>query len=371
MSTRQQIAHETARALRAADPAQLHAFVGFDGFVDDILEVVAQRHSAERYDRIETMAAFGTLISSAAGQGCNVELVSTRQKLGGNSPIMGNALANLGLPVTCVGALGDDASPMGIHPVFRDFSRKAELIPITPAARTHALEFADGKLMMGQLQPLSRMTYEALVGTVGKAALAGHLEKATLIGLLNWTMLPYATDLWRKLGTEILPHLSKKPRRIFVDLADPKKRPRSDLSEAMSVLADLNSHAPVTLGLNGPEAAQVAAACGVDASAPPTALAQALRTALKLDTVVIHYTASAAGATPEAAAEFPGPHCAKPRILTGAGDHFNAGFALGQLLRLPLESALCLATATSGYYVRQAESPSAEQLAAFLESLPS
>jgi sugar/nucleoside kinase (ribokinase family) len=85
---------------------------------------------------------------------------------------------------------------------------------------------------------------------------------------------------------------------------------------------------------------------------------------------VIHYTASAAGATADGSAEILGPHCSTPRILTGAGDHFNAGFALGQLLNLPLQNALCLATALSGYYVRRAESPSSGELATFLDNLP-
>jgi hypothetical protein len=40
------------------------------------------------------------------------------------------------------------------------------------------------------------------------------------------------------------------------------------------------------------------------------------------------------------------------------------------LLGLTLVQALCLGTATSGYYVRHAASPSAEELAGFLEAMP-
>ena len=75
-------------------------------------------------------------------------------------------------------------------------------------------------------------------------------------------------------------------------------------------------------------------------------------------------------ATLEGSAGFAGPFVQSPLISTGAGDHFNAGFALGQLLELPLEQVLCLGTATSGYYVRHAASPAAGELAAFLEALP-
>ena len=60
----------------------------------------------------------------------------------------------------------------------------------------------------------------------------------------------------------------------------------------------------------------------------------------------------------------------QPRISTGAGDHFNAGFCLGRILGLDLEESLCAGVACSGYYVRSGQSPSAAQLAEFVAELP-
>jgi sugar/nucleoside kinase (ribokinase family) len=62
----------------------------------------------------------------------------------------------------------------------------------------------------------------------------------------------------------------------------------------------------------------------------------------------------------------PGPYVEKPLITTGAGDHFNAGFATGQLLGLSPEGALALGVCTSGHYVRTAESPTFNDLETFL-----
>jgi sugar/nucleoside kinase (ribokinase family) len=87
--------------------------------------------------------------------------------------------------------------------------------------------------------------------------------------------------------------------------------------------------------------------------------------------VVIHPRRSAAAALAGGeSATFHGPFVQQPKISTGAGDHFNAGFCLGRVLGLGLEESLCAGVATSGYYVRHAESPTAEQLADFTAELP-
>jgi sugar/nucleoside kinase (ribokinase family) len=78
----------------------------------------------------------------------------------------------------------------------------------------------------------------------------------------------------------------------------------------------------------------------------------------------------AAAATATASAWFEGPFVQHPLISTGAGDHFNAGFCLGQILGLNLKESLCTGVASSGYYVRTAQSPSAGELAEFVRVLP-
>jgi len=379
MLTRTQIARATAAALRGADLAALPAVLGFDGFVDDIIEVVDKRHAHDRYDRLSTLALFGRKVSAAAGHSCNVELVVTRQKLGGNGPIMGNALALLGVPTTYIGAVGDGAGGAaaggaagGIHPVFAEFAARARLIAITPPAHTHALEFLDGKLMLGDLGPLAHVTWRRLLEVVPLDRLIALVDAAALVGAVNWTMLPHLTDIWMHIGAEVFPKVSARPRRMFVDLADPEKRSAADLRAALAVLKGLNRQIPVTLGLNLSEAHQVTGALGLAGTGEGMVreLAVEIRRGLELDTVVIHPREGAAAATADASADFAGPFVQNPKISTGAGDHFNAGFAAAQLLKLPLENALCLATATSGYYVRNAASPTAAQLAEFLENLP-
>jgi sugar/nucleoside kinase (ribokinase family) len=56
-------------------------------------------------------------------------------------------------------------------------------------------------------------------------------------------------------------------------------------------------------------------------------------------------------------------------MVTGAGDHFNAGFCLGRLLGGDLDANIHFGVATSGYYVREAASPTLAQLSGFVETL--
>ncbi|MDR3636589.1 MAG: PfkB family carbohydrate kinase, partial [Isosphaeraceae bacterium] len=107
-----------------------------------------------------------------------------------------------------------------------------------------------------------------------------------------------------------------------------------------------------------------------DAEAHVADLAGEIRTALAIACVVVHPRRSAAAATSDGTAWFAGPFIEHPTISTGAGDHFNAGFCLGRMLGLSAEECLCAGVATSGYYVRTAQSPTVAQLAEFVARLP-
>src|SRR6202167_1297564 len=181
--------------------AQLSAFVGLDGFVDEILHVVDKRESAEAYQRLPTIAQLGARLSAAAGKSANVELVNQVTKLGGNGPIMANALASFGLKVTYLGLLGYP----NLHPVFADFARRAEVHSIGNPGTTDALEFDDGKIMIGKHTSLKEVTWENIQARFGRDRFADKFAGADLVGFVNWTMIPYMSDLWESILKEICP----------------------------------------------------------------------------------------------------------------------------------------------------------------------
>ncbi len=374
MTQRAQICHSTAAVLRQARErlASDSAFIGFDGFVDEICAVVETRGGGGP-QTVGTIARLAEKIGQAAGQSSNYEILVRQVKLGGNGPIMANALASLGLDVTFVGGVGYP----DVHPVFSDLARRADVRSIAPPAHTDALEFTDGKLMLGKLEALSEITWENLVRRLGLDTLEHLLARSRLIGLVNWTMIPQMSRIWARLVSDLLPKLPNPTsgrRMVFIDLADPEKRTADDLRYALKLLGHMEQFAEVTLGLNLKEAQQVCLALDLlppsETRATVETAAAALREALGIGCCVIHPRTGAAAAVVGELAWFDGPFVREPKISTGAGDHFNAGFMLGRMAGLGLAECLCTGVATSGHYVRTARPPTPGELADFVRDLP-
>ena len=93
-------------------------------------------------------------------------MVVTLEKLGGNGPIMANAVAALGLPVTYIGCLGYPA----LHPVFEELASRAEVLSVAGPGFTDALEFRDGKLLFGKHQTLTDVNWDRIRDVIGADA---------------------------------------------------------------------------------------------------------------------------------------------------------------------------------------------------------
>ncbi|MFW6336940.1 MAG: PfkB family carbohydrate kinase [Phycisphaeraceae bacterium] len=380
MTDRTAIAHAAADGLAdLRNRPGMPVLLGFDGFVDSIIDVVDKRRSADDYDAIATIADFGSRISDAAGKSSNFELVTKLRKLGGNGPIMANAMAAAKLGVTYIGCVGK----ANVDPVFEDFTQRAEVHSLADPGYTDALEFHDGKLMLGKYDHVASLGAEDLDRAIGAETFRQLVERSALLGMINWVMMPGSETIWRKLIDDVLPNVSPtvdgKPRRIFIDLCDPAKRTDEDLKRALGLITEMNQNAEVIFGMNLSEADHV---CRILGHEPPEDMGAHIQDAaaiiqekLAITAAVIHPRQGAAAAvrTPSGEVEtgwFDGPFVQQPKLSTGAGDNFNAGFCLGLLAELPVEQALCVGTATSGFYVRNARSPELDELIAFCRELP-
>lgn len=356
-----------AARLRARTAPLPSVAIGFDGFVDEMIRLVGERHSLDAYTPVPTIAAFGELVSRAAGRSSLREIVVNAVHPGGCAVNMGDGLAALGIPVDAFATLGQP-----IHPAFEEATARFRSVHSwgREPGRTLAYEFADGKLMFSSVTQLAELTPAKVDRLLADGAYAAACREARLIAITDWTLYPHMTAVWRHLQSEVYSKLKHRPS-FLLDLVDPSTRSPDDILAMLATLPGFESAGPVTLGLNGNEANILARLLGLPESAENNAsalvLARALRARLGISEVVIHYIKLAAVSAPDGDDALAGPFCASPRKSTGAGDRFNSGYALGSLLTLsPRERLLC-ACAASGFFVRQARSASFAELADFLE----
>ncbi len=361
-----------AKKLRSKHPENLKMVIGFDGFIDEIIHVVDKRMDSVNFSRIETIETLAKRIDKASGLSTNIELVPVQKKIGGNGPIMCNAMAKHDASIEYIGALGIPS----IDDIFRAMADNVTLHSIATAGHTDALEFDDGKILLGKMTSLNDVNYENLIEKIGKEPLINLLGETDLFATVNWSMLPHMTELWKKLLSHIIPQIPKKVRKpiFFIDLADPEKREKEEIQEALGLLKLFKSHFFVVLGLNKKEAFDVANELDLfdnesleNMQVSLQDLNEALYENIGVDALVIHPVDRSCTVIKGKFYEALGPYVSKPKLTTGAGDNFNAGFVLGLMLDLSAEESLMTGMGTSGYYVRNAESPTFEQLIDFIE----
>jgi hypothetical protein len=342
--------------LLETSPLQKNCLIGFDGFIDEIVLPLEQLHQPFR-----SIESFGARIQSFAGKSGNIELEVKRRKIGGNGPILANALLLAGFSTEIVGALGKPA----IDPLFEEFRKRgATLHSYAPCGHSDCLEFPEGKIILGKMGGQNLATAEEVIAAVPN--LLDALDRADLFASVNWTMLPMMNRLWSILLKAWLPRITQKKRLFFVDLADPAKRSDADLHEALQLLERLGAYYAVHLGLNRREAERVATIKKVapwDGNEPPSAFVRRLKKTLKIHNILFHAPSFAANDSHDVESLL----VTKPQLSTGAGDNFNAGYLHGKLLECSDRQALLLGVFTAGFYVRQGKSPDREELALFLK----
>ena len=360
---------ETARRISVADPQGCRVVTGFDGFVDEMISVVAERRTLDDFAKVPDIGTFGAMIAAAAGQSSLREIVVTAVQPGGCAVNLADGLASLGATVDCFATIGEPP-----HPAFGDIAAKCHGFHSwgREPGRTLAFEFNDGKLMFSAVEQLADFTPHSVRELLTDGTYTTACEVAQVIALTDWSLYPYMTQVWRLLQSEVFSLLTHRPA-FFIDLVDPSTRSAADIRDMAAILREFEPVGPVTLGLNGNEANLLCRAhdvSSVPADATPEQTLQqafALRDLFGVSRVVIHRVPFAVSAAAECGSTQPGPYSAGTKKSTGAGDRFNAGFCLGLALGLDDSESLVLGCAASGFFVRNARSASRQELVGFLE----
>ena len=335
-------------------------FVGFDGFVDTIMKVVKQRHNYHN-DYILTISEFASAIQSGSGKSRQFELVTERIKPGGNAPILFNTLQKFGIPAICAGSIGYPT----IHPVFSEMNAD-HLIPLANPGDSHAIEFADGKIILSELGAFERYNWKYLVKTQGIAKLRDAMLSSDLIAFVDWANLPFASDIWDGALHEIIKVSGRKNFRFFFDLCDPSKKTTEQMDEVFDLMGSFAVYGEVTLGLNENETLRIWCAFhGVDPndSAHIPTVEQAgreLYNMINIPYLLVHPIDRTILFAPQETITQKGRLVTQPKVLTGGGDNLNAGYICGLLNGFTLQQCMLLAMATSGAYIQNGTSPDVE-----------
>lgn len=358
---------------KASDIEQYKALLGFDGFLDKIIKPVKQQ-KGEEVLYYETITDYAQFIANAAGRSCGIELSVQNRKIGGNAPIMANALAQFGITSTCIGAMGYPKTDI----LFESLPLNCRLISIANPGQTDAYEFDDGKLICSDLSSFKMLTWEHLKAVVGKEQLGRMIADSSLVAFVDWNNLFHGTTIWAGIAEEILPELQLSGQHFFFDIADPSKRSIGEIQEIMAIIGRYSLFGDVTLGLNANEAAKVYLSLkgipfsGVDFHQfhQDNALEDVglyIFEHTRLTNLLIHPTDCAILFNKSGAERMGGRVVKYPKISTGAGDNLNAGFALGCLLQFALQDAMILGMAASGAYVQNGHSANLPELIAYLQ----
>jgi sugar/nucleoside kinase (ribokinase family) len=277
---------------------------------------------------------------------------------------MANAVAQFGMKTHCIGAFGHPA----IDPVFTKMPVNTFLHSFANPGFTSALEFSDGKIMLAQMADLNGATWEMVKERIGLDQLIKIVKDSDIICLLNWSEVRHTNQIWEGLLKEIFPLLNQKSRmKIFFDLSDCSKHGFHQIRTTLDLIRQFSVDCDVTLSLNRNEADMVYQAIESSSGKDLEVLGSTIFDYLNIKTLVIHTSGTSMAWKDSASYQSDAFVLENPAISTGAGDNFNAGFCIGQLLELETTQALLLANLLAACYMKNGTSPGLAELLCFVE----
>lgn len=338
---------------------------GFDGFIDAIVRIIKTKQKKKPPVLFTTIKEFGNYILEKQGSSFSLETEQTNNKPGGNMPIMANTLGHLGVHVNCVGAFGYPNR----HPVFKNLSSNCRIYSFADAGTSTAFEFNDGKIFLAQMGTLNMLEWNEIKEIIGIDILINLYKESNLLCIVNWSEIDVSTDIWKGLLKDVLPRYTKHEKQIaFFDLSDCSKRSSESITEALTLLKEFTRYTKVILGLNKNEAYLIYKVLyKKNSDEDLKQLGKKIFEKLAIETLLLHSSKEAIAINKENVFVFKSFFIDHPVISTGAGDNFNAGFCIAQLLQADLESSLIFAHAVSGFYVKTGVSPQLADVIKFLE----
>jgi len=337
-------------------------FVGFDGYIDRLVRLRKNQNIPPDY--FKSVGEFSGFVTNYANQSADINVRRIGEKLGGNGPILADALARKGVPLACVGAFGYPA----LEKIYEPLSDICNLISVEETGFTFILEFEDGKLMFGDSDSFYNITWGRLEEIIGHSGLFELLDECDMLCFANWSALFESNDLLEGI-IRTARTISSKPRSIFFDIADPAPKTPAQFGELFRLMGQAREKFEVILGLN-PKEALIAYNhfFSEQEAAYADSLAEKLLDEMPVDELVVHSIDYAlAGRKNGTLCQSPNDSVAMPAVLAGGGDNFNSGYCLGKLLDLNPELCACLGNLAATIYVASGKASSVPDIIELIE----
>lgn len=358
---------ETARAVERAREtfpdavAPRRVVFGFDGYLDRVREVVADRRDPQTYERMATLAALSDRVGHSVdgGSSLTLEWLQTGTRTGGLSAHLSRVYEQWGFSPVMIGTYGDpEREPFATE--FADCERHT----LGEPGVTDAVEFDDGKLMLTEMGATMDLDWARIEERVGRETLRDRLDGAAILGVGYWSdapAMPNVLDGLRDLWSEV----ADPPSLVFLDPADVRKLDRDRIRAGRDAIAAFADVATVVVTANRAETGRLAEAFG-DESGTQQADARAAHDALGPDLFVSHGVDRSVAVDGTTTARVAVPRVDDPTLTTSSGDHFNAGFALAHIEGLDPGPALAVGNTVAREFVRTGTAPSLDDVRTFL-----
>jgi hypothetical protein len=279
--------------------------------------------------------------------------------------ITANALGNLGIKVECAGTFGLPE----VLPFFRTMSPNCALYTIGETISATAIEFDNSKVIMFDPGPYVNLTWKDIKDLLGTEKIKQLISGKQLISFLNWSEIENSSRIWEGILEEILPDVVQPGTKpcFFADFSDCSRKSKEEILTALDLLRRFRNYFNVIISLNQNEADLIATAAAIHNAVSDELFIRKLYEICNTDILVIHRTNDALGFDGVGYEKCDTFFCSQPKILTGGGDNFNAGFCYSQLQDFDLFQSLLVANAVSGSYVKYGISPDVNKLIDFLQ----
>jgi hypothetical protein len=224
--------------------------------------------------------------------------------------------------------------------------------------------------MINEIGSMETLDWETLHNHVDLSSLIKIIDGADALSTGYWSTMPFLSSIWDGLRTDIWPSLSNPPKMVFVDPADVRRMSDKRIKRGLRPLKQLNNRIQVTVSANRRETGVLASLSGDDGNDFKT-VAQQAKDVLEVSRYLAHTVDRSILVTDDITTVAQTPRVAEPELTASAGDHFNAGFILGDILGLSDTASLMLGNVVANWFVRHGRPPEYDELLDFLDEFES